>query len=136
MPPIRRSEIDLWLQAFAVFSMSGSFQVTFFSTPFIRPIFPELRGAVRQHAFGWPALFPFRYLWCREPALLRGRAVHQRCGEPRKRPHCLMCLGYGGDQIFKITNALFRERWTRSYELQRTGTYRRGWHHVKAKSCH
>jgi hypothetical protein len=69
----------------------------FFRTPFIRPIFPELRGAVRQHAFGWPALFPVRYLWCREPALLRWRAVHQRCGEPRKRPHCLMCLGYGGD---------------------------------------
>jgi hypothetical protein len=36
---------------------------------------------------------------------------HQRCGEPRKRPHCLM--------IFKITSALFRECWTRSYELQR-----------------
>ena len=33
MPPIRRSEIDLWLQAFAVFSMSGSFQVTFFFEP-------------------------------------------------------------------------------------------------------
>ena len=58
MPPIRRSEIDLSLQAFAVFSMSGSFQVTFFS-PFIRPIFPELRGAVRQHAFGWPECSPF-----------------------------------------------------------------------------
>ena len=33
MPPIRRSEIDLSLQAFAVFSMSGSFQVTFFFEP-------------------------------------------------------------------------------------------------------
>jgi len=40
-------------------------------------------------------------------------------GEPRKRPHCLMCFGYGGDQNFEITNALFRECWTRTYESQR-----------------
>jgi Cupin domain len=46
-------------------------QVTFFA-PFVRPTFPELRGAVRQHAFGWPALFPVRYLWCREPRYCDG----------------------------------------------------------------
>src|SRR5262245_12906949 len=26
-----------------------------------------------------------------------GGAVHGRRGRPRKRPHCLMCFGYGGD---------------------------------------
>ena len=56
---------------------------------------PSRGDPVRQHIFGWPALSPVRYVWCREPALLRWRAGHQRCGEPRKRPHCLMCLGYG-----------------------------------------
>src|SRR5260370_6374361 len=30
-----------------------------------------------------------------------------------------MCLGYGETTTFKITNALFRECWTRTYELQR-----------------
>jgi len=58
-------------------------------------------------------------------------------GEPRKRPHCLMCFGYGETKNFKIKNALFRECWTRTYELQRhRHAYRWGWHHVKAKSCH
>jgi hypothetical protein len=37
--------------------------------------------------------------------------------EPRKRPHCLMCLGYGGDKNIKITNALSRECWTRSLRV-------------------
>src|SRR5262249_1125143 len=50
--------------------------------------------AGRPYAFGWPALFPVRYLW----SLLRWE---EQCmgavGEPRKRPHCLMCFGYGGD---------------------------------------
>ena len=73
MPPIRRSEIDLSLQAFAVFSMSGSFQVTFFSTPFIRPIFPEL-GELCVSISWMASVFPVRYLWCRESALLRWRA--------------------------------------------------------------
>src|SRR5262249_37193788 len=54
MPPIRRSGIDLWLQAFAVFSMSGSFQVTFFLPPFLRPIFPESRGPCAA-AYLWMA---------------------------------------------------------------------------------
>jgi hypothetical protein len=44
------------------------------------------------------ATVAFRYLWCREPELVRWRgAVHGAVGEPRKRPHCLMCFGYGGD---------------------------------------
>src|SRR5262249_29578622 len=84
-------------------------------------------------------------------AMCRGRRVHAQplsvailvpapqcisaVGEPRNRPHCLMCLGYGGVSNFKITNALFRECWTRTYELQRH-RYRWGWHHVKAKSYH
>jgi hypothetical protein len=49
MPPIRRSEIDLWLQAFAVFSMSGSFQVTFFcprSSVRFSPSCGELCGSI------------------------------------------------------------------------------------------
>jgi hypothetical protein len=68
-------------------------QVTFFDPG--RPSdFPELRGAVRPHAFGWPALFPVRYLW----SLLRWEGQCMGAvGEPRKRPHCLMCFGYGGD---------------------------------------
>ena len=37
--------------------------------------------------------------------------------EPRKRPHCLMCLGYGGDKNIKITNALSRGCWTRSLRI-------------------
>ena len=45
MPPIRRSEIDLSLQAFAVFSMSGSFQVTFFSNPVHPSDFPRVAGS-------------------------------------------------------------------------------------------
>src|SRR5215813_4949431 len=68
----------------------------FFRTPFIRPIFSELRGAVRQHAFGWPALFPVRYLWCREPALLRWRAVHGRRGRAPKTPTLLDVLWVRG----------------------------------------
>jgi hypothetical protein len=37
-------------------------QVTFFDPG--RPSdFPALRRAVRPHAFGWPTLFPVRYLW-------------------------------------------------------------------------
>jgi len=68
-------------------------QVTFFDPG--RPSdFPELRGAVRPHAFGWHALFPVRYLW----SLLRWEGQCMGAvGEPRKRPHCLMCFGYGGD---------------------------------------
>jgi hypothetical protein len=106
-------------------------QVTFFD-PGGPSDFPELRGAVRPHDFD--ALFPVRYLG----SLLRwaGQCMGA-VGEPRKRPHCLMCFGYGGDQNFEITNALFRECWTRTYESQRhRHAYRWGWHHVKAKSCH
>src|SRR5262249_51248351 len=56
--------------------------------------FSELRGAVRPHAFGWPASYPVRYLW----SLLRWERQRMGAvGEPRKRPHCLMCFGYGGD---------------------------------------
>src|SRR5215472_8583762 len=68
-------------------------QVTFFDPG--RPSdFPELRGDVRPHAFGWPTLFPVRYLW----SLLRWEGQCMGAvGEPRKRPHCLMCFGYGGD---------------------------------------
>jgi hypothetical protein len=65
-------------------------QATFFA-PFVRPTFPELRGAVRQHAFGWPALFPVRYLWCREGA------VHGRRGRAPKTPTLLDVLGIRGD---------------------------------------
>ena len=98
----------------------------FFRTPFIRPIFPELRGAVRQHAFGWPALFPVRYLWCREPALLRWRAVHQRCGEPRKRPHCLMCLGYGETKTSKSRTLSSVSVGLEATSYSATNTYRLG----------
>src|SRR5215831_1385530 len=67
-------------------------QVTFFDPG--RPSdFPELRGAVRPHAFGWPTLFPVRYLW----SLLRWQGQCMGAVGPRKRPHCLMCFGYGGD---------------------------------------
>ena len=84
------------------------------------------------------ATVAFRYLSCREPQLVRWEGQCMGAvGEPRKRPHCLMCLGYGETKTFKIKNALFRECWTRTYELQRhRRAYRWGWHHVKAKSCH
>ena len=112
--------------------ISGS--STFLHDPGRPSDFPELRGAVRPHAFGWPTLFPVRYLWSlhRWEGQCMGAVV-----EPRKRPHCLMCFGYGETKNFKIKNALFRECWTRTYELQRhRHAYRWGWHHVKAKSCH
>jgi hypothetical protein len=52
------------------------------------------RRTVRPQAFGWPASFPVRYLW----SLLRWEGQRMGAvGEPRKRPHCLMCFGYGGD---------------------------------------
>ena len=36
--------------------------------------------------------------WCREPELVRWEGQGMGAvGEPRKRPHCLMCFGYGGD---------------------------------------
>jgi hypothetical protein len=57
-------------------------------------------------------------------------------GEPRKRPHCLMCFGYRETKTSKFTNALFRECWTRTYESQRHRHAYWGWYHVKAKSCH
>jgi hypothetical protein len=88
----------------------------------------------RKLYFGWPTVFPVRYLWSlhRWEGQCMGAVV-----EPRKRPHCLMCFGYGETKNFKIKNALFRECWTRTYELQRhRHAYRWGWHHVKAKSCH
>jgi|GraSoi2013_115cm_1033766.scaffolds.fasta_scaffold20727_1 hypothetical protein len=44
------------------------------------------------------ATVAFRYLWCREPELVRWEGQSMGAvGEPRKRPHCLMCFGYGGD---------------------------------------
>jgi hypothetical protein len=44
------------------------------------------------------ATVAFRYLWCREPELVRWEGQCMRAvGEPRKRPHYLMCFGYGGD---------------------------------------
>jgi hypothetical protein len=44
------------------------------------------------------ATVAFRYLWCREPELVRWEGQCMGAvGEPRKRPHCLMCFGYGGD---------------------------------------
>jgi hypothetical protein len=57
-------------------------------------------------------------------------------GEPRKRPHCLMCLGYGETKTFKITNALFRDAGLEPTSYSVTDTYRWEWHHVKAKSYH
>ena len=54
--------------------------------------FPELRGAVRPHAFGWPALSPFatcgRYS--------DGRAVHGRRGRAPKTPTLLDVLWVRG----------------------------------------
>src|SRR5215471_14936630 len=85
------------------------------------------------------ATVAFRYfnLWCREPELVRweGQCI-SAVGEPRKRPHCLMCLGYGGRLKHQS-----RTRSPASAGLEHTSysvidTYRRGWHHVKAKSCH
>src|SRR5262249_48859993 len=43
----------------------------------------------------------------------------KRRGRAPKTPTLLDVLGVRGDQTFKITNALFRECWTRTYELQR-----------------
>ena len=66
-------------------------QVTFFDPG--RPSdFPELRGAVRPHAFGWTALSPFatcgRYS--------DGRAVHGRRGRAPKTPTLLDVLWVRG----------------------------------------
>ena len=69
------------------------------------------------------ATVAFRYLSCREPQLVRWEGQCMGAvGEPRKRPHCLMCLGYGETKTFKIKNALFRECWTRTLRVTASPT--------------
>src|SRR5215471_4382905 len=66
-------------------------QVTFFDPG--RPSdFPALRGAVRPHAFGWPALFPVRYLW----SLLRWEGQCMGAVEAPKTPTLLDVLWVWG----------------------------------------
>src|SRR6516162_4835287 len=48
------------------------------------------------------ATVAFRYLWCREPELVRWEGqCRGAVGEPRKRPHCLMCFGTGETKTSK-----------------------------------
>ena len=63
-------------------------QVTFFDPG--RPSdFPELRGAVRPHAFGWPALFPRSLLVV---VTTMGGAAQGRRGRAPKTPTLLDVL--------------------------------------------
>ena len=82
--------------------------------------FPELREFVQQYALDCRHCSAFS--WCGEPALLRWGQCISAGGEPRKRPHCLMCLGYGETKTFKIKNALFRECWTRTLRVTASPT--------------
>jgi hypothetical protein len=94
MPPIRRSEIDPWLQAFAVFSMSGSFQVTFFDP--VRPSdFPRVGGAVRQHILGGLQCSPFATCGVENPRYYDGGQASALWRAP-KTPTLLDVLGVRG----------------------------------------
>src|SRR5260370_38287321 len=92
MPPIRRSEIDPWLQAFAVFSMSGSFQVTFFLTPFVRPIFPELRELCGSISLDGLHCSPFATCGLEKPRYYDGGQA-SALWRARKTPTVLVLLG-------------------------------------------
>ena len=60
--------------------------------------------------------------------------MHARRWRAPKTPTLLDVLWVRGRLKLQIKNALFRECWTRTCELQRhRRAYRWGWHHVKAE---
>src|SRR5262245_45488330 len=65
-----------------------------FSPLVVGPIFLSYGELCGRMPLDGPHWFPVRYLW----SLLRWEGQRMGAvGEPRKRPHCLMCFGYGGD---------------------------------------
>ena len=78
----------------------------------------------------------FRYLWCREPELMRWEGQCMGAvGEPRKRPHCLLWVR-GRLKLQNHERSLPR---VLDSKLRVTASPTRAslrWRHVKAKSCH
>jgi hypothetical protein len=108
-----------------------------FLTPFVRPIFPELRELCGSISLNGLHCSPFATCGVENPRYYDGGQASALWRAP-KTPTLLDVLGVRGSLKLQIKNALFRECWTRAYELQRhRHAYRWGWHHhVKAKSCH
>src|SRR5258707_15777557 len=105
MPTIRRSEIDPWLQAFAVFSMFGLFQVTFFLAPFVRPIFPELRELCGSISLDGLHCSPFATCGVENPRYYDGGQASALWRAP-KTPTLLDVLGVRGETKSSKSRAL------------------------------
>src|SRR5262249_49894494 len=102
-------------------------QVTFFDPG--RPSdFPALRGAVRPHAFGWPALFPVRYLW----SLLRWEGQCMGAGSPENAHIALCALGMGETKTSKSRTLSSASAGLEPTSYSVTDTYRWRWYHAKA----